>query len=787
MSERIHIVRQGDTLRGISRHYDVDMALLAEFNDLHGHRQHALQIGQQIRLPDAAQAEADTQLSLRILDLAFRPINRAKLKLEFDGEVHEVVGDSQGEIGPIAVDDHAKGLKVYFRELDGEYVLIADHKALPLGRKRLTLTSRKMLVRGNYLHQAGSQRQTTGDARRDVARNNSGRHIEPAQANSSAGTVAPRKPPGMPSGAGGAPAKATSSAPPITNSPGLLDRMSDLASDAWGWLTMQDEQKTSTRSAPSAGTSKPPANQPLLPAPMSRQTRVEGGQPTHVVGALFTAENLKLQPANEKYRKIIIDIAKRHGMSPQTLAAVINAEAAKDYKTGEWKADSKASTSSASGLTQFLDDTFLELATDKRSMVNQMLKRTRGYEQVNAAYHTNTKGERVFDYIYGQTGDRKHRIDEDDVLPLRFDAEYSIDAGAVYARKNLDTMSRLGVDSSGLPPEDLAKLMYMAHHEGAGGAVKVIKGTLTEDRAKVLLPAQVPGEKKRKALLERFDGNYKRAYIHWLYSYTDSMINVLDFMVKPSGYQPRSMSAIAATVNGEAPTAPSPKTAPRSAPNPSAKPAPAQIAAPATKPAALAVLAPATGTPKGAVAAPGWRNPMDVNTIRSARLASWKGATFGMVRSNGTRAHQGIDLVAMPGTAVFAVASGKVVSVYRGFQDRAGFGATVVLCVDVNDLPEAQRNYYLGKRPNAKVVYFAYCHLSRIDVSLGKHGSLDVEIGTKLGETGESGNAHGMNTVALGAHLHFEVRYQHPLPAGRTGLNYRVDPRPFLMGVPDPA
>lgn len=786
MPERSHIVRRGDTLWGISRHYRVEMSLLAEINGLRGRQQHALQIGQQIRLPDAAQAEADTVLSLRILDLAFRPINRAKLKLEYDDKVIEVVGNGEGEVGPVMIDDHAKGLKVHFRELDGEYVLIADHKILPLGRKRLTLTSRKMLVRGNYLHQEGSQRQAAGDVRREVKRGNDGHHIEPTQGKGGSTTTVSRNPPVAAGGGRAAPPKPQPSAG-TADGPGLVDRMGQLAEDAWGWLTGGEEEKAPAKPPAkglpkSTGTPAQPAQPLPAPQPVSKQTRVEGGRPAHVVGALFAEENLKLLPANEKYRKIIIGVAKRHGMTPQALAAVINAEAAKDYKTGEWKADSKASTSSASGLTQFLDDTFLELATDKRSMVNQMLKRKHGYEQVNSRYRTNAEGERVLDYIYGKTGEKKHRIDEDDVLPLRFDPEYSIDAGAVYAIKNLDTMSRMGVDSRSLPSEDLAKLMYMAHHEGAGGAIKVIKGTLTEDRAKVLLPAQMPGEKKRKALLERFGGNYKKAYIHWLYSYTDSMINVLDFMVKPGDYQPRSMAEIAVIVNGEAAAKPAPKPAGQSA----AKPASPPSAAP--KPAAPV---PASGSQStsivgGVVAATGWRNPLDVNIIRSAKLASWKGATFGMVRSNGARAHQGIDLVAVPGTPVYAVANGKVVSVYRGFHDQTGFGATVVLCVDVNDLPEPQRKFYLGKRPDDKVVYFAYCHLGRIDVTLDKDGTLAVEIGTRLGQTGESGNAIGMNTVTKGAHLHFEARYQHPLPAGRTGLKYRVDPRPFLVGVPNP-
>lgn len=781
MSKRSHIVKRGDTLWGISRHYHVEMALVAEINGLLGRQQHALQIGQQIWLPDPAQDEADTELSLRILDLAFRPINRAKLKLAFDDKVIEVVGNGEGEVGPVRIDDHAKGLRVYFQDIDGKHVLIADHKTLPLGRKRLTLTSRKMLVRGNHLHQEGSQRQATGDAKREVRRGNEGRHIEPTQGKGGSTTTAPRNSPVAAGGGGAAPQR-----PPPTggaDEPGLVERMGQFAEEAWVWFTGDKRENAAVsphgQAKSTAGGARP--TRPL-PEPVSKQTRVEGGKPTHVVGALFAEENLKLLPANEQYRKIIISVAKRHGLTPQALAAVINAEAAKDYRTGEWKANSKATTSSASGLTQFLDETFMELATDKRSMVNQMLKRKHRYEQVNAVYRTKANGDLALDYIYGKIGKEKRRIDEHEVLPLRFNPEYSIDAGAVYAIKNLDTMRRMGVNSSSLPSEDLAKLMYIAHHEGAGGAIKVIKSTLTEERAKELLPAQIPGQKKRNALLERFGGSYKKAYIHWLYSYTDSMINVLDFMVKPGDYQPRSMAQIAVIVNGGTAAKPDAKRNRQTAAKP---PAPPSVARDPTN-AEAASGAQSAGVGGSALAATGWRNPLDVNAIRSAKLVSWKGATFGMVRSNGTHAHQGIDLVAVPGTPVYAVANGRVVSVYRGFKDRIGFGATVVLCVDVNDLPAEQRKYYLGKRPNDKVVYFAYCHLSRIDITLGKDATLAVEIGTRLGQTGESGNAFGMNTVARGAHLHFEARYQHPLPAGRTGLKYRVDPRPFLVGVPNP-
>ncbi|MFS7533969.1 M23 family metallopeptidase [Klebsiella pneumoniae] len=51
---------------------------------------------------------------------------------------------------------------------------------------------------------------------------------------------------------------------------------------------------------------------------------------------------------------------------------------------------------------------------------------------------------------------------------------------------------------------------------------------------------------------------------------------------------------------------------------------------------------------------------------------------------------------------------------------------------------------------------FFYAHLSAIHSGLerGDH----VRCGELLGETGCTGNANGMTSIALGAHLHFEVR-----------------------------
>ena len=141
-------------------------------------------------------------------------------------------------------------------------------------------------------------------------------------------------------------------------------------------------------------------------------------------------------------------------------------------------------------------------------------------------------------------------------------------------------------------------------------------------------------------------------------------------------------------------------------------------------------------------------------------------------------AYKGIDLAANVGTDIYAVANGKVVSVNKGFNSTSGYGATLVLSVDVKDLPDRQRKLYETAQPGNDQIYFFYAHLSRIDVLLNKDGVCFVEAGRVLGATGASGNASGMTTIGKGGHLHFEVRYKKD-GLGK-GLAGRLDPLPYL-------
>ena len=63
--------------------------------------------------------------------------------------------------------------------------------------------------------------------------------------------------------------------------------------------------------------------------------------------------------------------------------------------------------------------------------------------------------------------------------------------------------------------------------------------------------------------------------------------------------------------------------------------------------------------------------------FRGEEYPDW--AKFGMTRSNGIKAHQGIDIFAVPGTDVFAVLDGKIVDLYV---DKKGYGLNFYMEVD---------------------------------------------------------------------------------------------------------
>lgn len=673
----VYSVKRGDTLWGISRKTGVEINSLARLNNLHGKAVHRLQVGQLIKLPPTS-GNHDTELTLQILDIKFAAIKNAHLKLEYDGKSQEIKADADGLVSGILIDDHSKGLKVHFRGIDGTFSLIASHATLPLGRKKLTLTSRTMVVKGNYVIKPGAQWQAKKVISAQIRAVNKEVHIKPQ---------GPLPKPPQPGGE---------------------------------------------------------------PKPFFKETRVEGGTPLHAAAAIFTEANLLLPPANEKYRKLIITSAERYGFTPHTLAALIDAEAAKS-KNG-WDPDSLNRDTNAAGLTQFLRGTWLEMVAEPRSLMNQRLKQEHKFDRIVGKHDSSGAY-----CLYGLRGSGKAASEEKfdstrvhALLSWRFIPEYSIDTAALYGKINLEKLAKRGLDIDSLAPEDLAKVMYLAHHEGAGGAAVVMKGKLDARIASDNLPTQI-GQSDAAKLIKRFDNKPEQAYTYWLYELlVDKKINVAHFMVKAQGVKPRTMAEIAATLGGPAPLRPSAKTPP----NPPELPAQAG-------------------------AAEAWRDPLDHCELRTAELLSKKGAMFGMTRidkaTKKPRPHQGIDLVAIPGTPIYAVANARVVNVNEKAIVGTGYGKTITLEVDVKDLPPKQRELILKQHPEKELVYFYYAHLT--DIYVAESSRNLIAMGTVLGTTGHTGNANGMNTIARGAHLHLEVRLRkNPGPK----LTDRIDPVPFI-------
>jgi murein DD-endopeptidase MepM/ murein hydrolase activator NlpD len=132
--------------------------------------------------------------------------------------------------------------------------------------------------------------------------------------------------------------------------------------------------------------------------------------------------------------------------------------------------------------------------------------------------------------------------------------------------------------------------------------------------------------------------------------------------------------------------------------------------------------------------------PLQSNVIRGGI----QNHAFGMVRNGGTRAHQGWDLLAMPGTPVYAVGNGVIESV----SNHSEYGHTVLLRLE-----------------NAPYWVF-YAHLERSVVTIGAR----VKARSVIGYTGMTGNARGL--APSEAHLHIELRTS---PNPGIGLSGHVD------------
>ncbi|PLF12243.1 peptidoglycan DD-metalloendopeptidase family protein [Klebsiella quasipneumoniae] len=664
-----YTVQKGDSLWKISRKFGIDINELASINGLHTKAErHIIQPGQILNLPSKDKVY-DTQLTLRICDLAWRPLENAKVRLTFDGRTYEYITDGTGIVAGLLIEDSTKGIKVELQHLNKkEYILIANHKKLPLGTLSLRISSREMIIKGSTRVKQGTQ-QSSKQQEKEKAK----------------------------------------------------------------------QRNDSSASGPSEGRTTE------SPTPSVNQTtRTEGGAPTSVSNIGNVSEGLRLPPKAEQYRDYIIETAKKYDFQPEGLAALIYAES-------RWKANATNPTGSgAVGLGQFKPDTWLPLCAEPESKVYQFITEKYSYQKL---FYKNGK-------LFGESVDGTvTEIDKDTVLSLRVNVEYSIDMIGLYDRQGLDNISGVLLGVLSLEPDEVAKLAYLIHHNGENGAYDIImNGAGTENKYRVYTDKTLESRLKSNVNdedVERYlsiDGKGRTAYVAWLISYYRAIIVPDDYRVIPKGTD-YDLKEIIKKLN----------------PNFDLNTElPAQTSTAST--------ASTVGVDSMSGYSDKWHNPLDICKIRTHGLSGPRAASFGSnVRHvHGVpRPHQGVDIEALPGTPIYAVADGRVAMI----RDNGDYGKQICIIIQIEDLPENKISLCQYDGNQLQDVYFFYAHLSEINSDISHDSS--VKCGDVLGKTGCTGNADGMTTIELGAHLHFEARrIERP---GR-GIIDRIDPVPFIDG-----
>lgn len=220
------------------------------------------------------------------------------------------------------------------------------------------------------------------------------------------------------------------------------------------------------------------------------ETRTTAGNPiTCSVGCECpNTDDLKLG-SNNPYRDWVKQAAKRAGVVPQAVAAVMNAEASKE-KSGKWKADSKSPKSSATGMTQFLDGSWIGVAVSSGTYLNDKCKQVGWlsqddkdawrFKKADGTYVTGPGLERnLKKLLAGARSASDKNLQK--LLDLRYEPEFAIMTAMDYAKANLNGLRSKGYAIDDLNDTEKARIMYLCHHLGLADAVHFIQNTIPEE------------------------------------------------------------------------------------------------------------------------------------------------------------------------------------------------------------------------------------------------------------------------------------------------------------------
>ena len=241
--------------------------------------------------------------------------------------------------------------------------------------------------------------------------------------------------------------------------------------------------------------------------------------------------------------------------------------------TSEWDERSKAfGDSSATGMTQFLDGSWISLAFTEGTRLNQWV---RGKGWLTTTTVENVRKKKVRDaktkklkvvedkikitvpafmlsngsfatsrktmgfaqtlsckpYMAGRrTASDKHL---QEILDLRYVPEHAIFAAVDYADLNMKGLAQAGYPVASLNDADKAKVMYLCHLLGLGDAIKFIEKTLTEKRSEDLLKRQVNASKAEEYYTKN-GKSWITAFRDWVQEVVNRKIQITNFMCDKS-------------------------------------------------------------------------------------------------------------------------------------------------------------------------------------------------------------------------------------------------------------
>lgn len=337
---------------------------------------------------------------------------------------------------------------------------------------------------------------------------------------------------------------------------------------------------------------------PTAPGKTEEKRSANGNPVQSVALECPNKENLKLL-ANFKYRDIILAASKRSNICPQAIAAIMNAEAAtivvveqvpvinkkskmqevgkdgnpkfktKKTPTGEWDPHSASPNSSARGMTQFLDGSWIDQATIKGTFLCEYAtsqgwmtettitvkqgkksseKRVPAFKLANGEFVTARKGYSLAQtlncstYLNGRATAKDANLQK--LLDLRFKADFAIHTAVDYGLQNLKGLEDRGIHTSALPDSEKAKMIYLTHHLGLGDAIEFIRRSMGPKKARHLYEQQV-GAKAAEAEADEFGGDYVAAHRAWLQGFIDNKIKITEKMCDASSMTaPRTLITI---------------------------------------------------------------------------------------------------------------------------------------------------------------------------------------------------------------------------------------------------